>query len=75
MPIWKFAIIGLAIGCTAEAAQAEPAAQRPNDQRGRYEGVAASDNAVWVLDTATGRVRKCTQEFADQAPACTGMSN
>ena len=34
------------------------------DTRGRYEGIAASANAVWVIDTSSGRVRKCTQEFA-----------
>jgi hypothetical protein len=75
MQIWTFVITGLAIGCAAQSALAEPVAQRSDDQRGRYEGIAASDNAVWVVDTATGQVRKCTQEFADQAPACTGMSN
>ena len=42
---------------------------------GRYEGVAASDNTVWVVDTRTGRVRKCTQEFSDRAPTCTPMSD
>ena len=42
---------------------------------GRYEGIAASANAVWVVDTQTGRVRKCTQEFADQTPSCSKMSN
>ncbi|MCB1791633.1 MAG: hypothetical protein KDJ27_02470 [Gammaproteobacteria bacterium] len=46
-----------------------------NDPRGRYEGIAASANAVWVIDTRSGRVRKCTQEFADQTPACSQMSN
>jgi hypothetical protein len=42
---------------------------------GRYEGVQASENAVWILDTRTGQVRKCTQEFADQAPVCSKPSN
>jgi len=45
------------------------------DTRGRYEGIAASANAVWVIDTRSGRVRKCTQEFADQTPVCSKMSN
>ena len=45
------------------------------DERGRYEGIAASDNAVWIIDTRSGRVRKCTQEFADQTPVCSKMSN
>ena len=42
---------------------------------GRYEGVTASESSVWVIDTRTGRVRKCTQEFADQTPVCSKMSN
>ncbi|MCB1803292.1 MAG: hypothetical protein KDI82_16495 [Gammaproteobacteria bacterium] len=54
----------------SSAADAEPA-----DGNGRYEGIAASANAVWVVDTRTGRVRKCTQEFADQTPNCSKMSN
>ena len=44
------------------------------DERGRYEGVAASENTVWVVDTRTGRVRKCTQEFSDQTPNCSSFS-
>jgi hypothetical protein len=43
--------------------------------RGPFEGVAATDTMVWVVDTRTGQVRKCTQEFADQTPRCTPMSN
>lgn len=58
----------------AQLAQAEAAAQGA-DVRGRYEGVAASANAVWVVDTHTGKVRKCTQEFADRAPDCSAYSN
>jgi len=41
---------------------------------GRYQGVEASESAVWVVDTKTGRVRKCTQEFADTAPVCSAFS-
>jgi hypothetical protein len=41
---------------------------------GRYQGVEASESAVWVIDTKTGRVRKCTQEFADTAPVCSAFS-
>lgn len=41
---------------------------------GRYQGVQASEAAVWVVDTRTGQVRKCTQEFADSIPACSGFS-
>lgn len=49
-----------------------------NDSQGagwRYEGVQGSANAVWVVDRKTGKVRKCTQEFADQPPECTPYSN
>jgi hypothetical protein len=42
---------------------------------GRYQGVEASENAVWILDTRTGKVRKCTQDFADQTPVCSKQSN
>ena len=65
-------IIG-AIGVAALIAQGQ-AAGEAGDQRGRYEGIGASDNAIWVVDTHTGQVRKCTQEFADQTPACSKMS-
>ncbi|MCB1722739.1 MAG: hypothetical protein H6959_08005 [Chromatiaceae bacterium] len=46
-----------------------------NEDNRRYEGVAASATAVWIVDTRTGKVRKCTQEFADQRPSCSQMSN
>jgi hypothetical protein len=36
--------------------------------------VEASGPAVWIIDTKTGRVRKCTQEFADTAPLCSAFS-
>ena len=49
-------------------------AKQPAGERGRYEGVVASDNSVWVVDTRTGKVRRCTQEFADQAPKCSDYS-
>ena len=42
---------------------------------GRYQGVEASETAVWIVDTRTGRVRKCTQEFADAPPRCTQSSD
>jgi hypothetical protein len=42
---------------------------------GRYEGVQASETAVWVIDTRTGQVRKCTQDFSDQTPVCSKPSN
>jgi hypothetical protein len=43
--------------------------------KGPFEAVSASDSTVWVVDTRTGQVRKCTQDFADQAPRCTAMSD
>ena len=43
-------------------------------QTGRYQGVEASETAVWVIDTQTGRVRKCTQEFSDTPPSCSQFS-
>jgi len=56
-----------------QPAIAEPATQE-TDGRGPYEGVAASESAVWVLDTRTGRVSKCIQDFADQPPKCSAFS-
>lgn len=70
-PTLPTVLLAAAISVTpAIAADAQNA-----DSNGRYEGIAASDNAVWVIDTQTGRVRKCTQEFADQTPNCSKMSN
>ena len=43
-------------------------------QTGRYQGVEASKTAVWVIDTQTGRVKKCTQEFSDTPPSCSQFS-
>ena len=65
---------GISILAAAEYAQTETAAPA-GDQRGRYEGVVGSATSVWVVDTHTGRVRKCTQEFADQTPSCSALSN
>lgn len=62
------AMLGAAALVCADAAAGD------TDERGRYEGMAASDNAVWVIDTHTGKVRKCTQEFADQTPTCSAYS-
>jgi hypothetical protein len=74
MGIRTIVTVGVVALFAAQYATAEAVPQGSNE-RGRYEGIAASDNAVWVVDTKTGRVRKCTQEFADKAPACTAMSN
>lgn len=51
------------------------AAGQAEDRAGRYEGIAAAANAVWVIDTHSGKVRRCVQDFADQAPNCSAMSN
>jgi hypothetical protein len=68
----------LTVGLGMLVAQApvlgEPDKQAAGD-RGRYEGVAGSENAVWVIDTRTGKVRKCIQEFSDQTPVCSPVSN
>jgi len=63
----------LALMLALQPAHSEPE-KRSADNRGRYEGIAASENAVWVIDTHSGRVRKCTQEFSDQTPNCSGFS-
>jgi hypothetical protein len=63
-------IAALILVCAASGAWAAEPPQAP----GRYQGVQASDSAVWVVDTQTGRVAKCTQEFADAAPRCTAFS-
>lgn len=74
MKSWHIALAVAAVVLTVLIAQTQ-AADQGADVRGRYEGVNASVNAVWVIDTRSGTVRKCTQEFADQAPACSVMSN
>jgi len=73
MKTWMMIMAGLALMLALQPAQSEPEKQSADD-RGRYEGIAASENAVWVIDTRTGRVRKCTQEFSDQTPNCSGFS-
>ncbi len=40
----------------------------------RFVGVEASDTAVWVVDTHSGQVRRCTQDFADDRPRCSAFS-
>jgi len=66
-------VTGLGLALALQPAFSGPETQ-PADNRGRYEGIAASENTVWVIDTHTGRVRKCTQEFSDQTPSCSGFS-
>ena len=65
------ALVGLLV--VVQAAQGGTVHQ-PAGERGRYKGVVASDNAIWVIDTRTGKVRRCTQEFADQVPKCSDYS-
>jgi len=67
-------LVATGVLCAAQLVCAEPAPPAA-EMPGRYEGVAASANAVWVIDTHTGRVRRCTQEFADQTPSCSAYSN
>lgn len=74
MKIWILLTAGACILFAAQLAQTQPGAGG-GDPRGSYEGIAASANAVWVIDTRSGQVRKCTQEFADQTPVCSDMSN
>jgi hypothetical protein len=73
MKIWILLAAGACILFAAQFAQTQPGGG--GDPRGSYEGIAASANAVWVIDTRSGQVRKCTQEFADQTPVCSDMSN
>ncbi len=42
--------------------------------RGPYQGVAGLDNSVWVVDTRSGRVSRCIQDFAEQPPKCSAFS-
>ena len=71
MKIWMTLLSGLCMLSATSLAWTEPAP----DSRERYEGIAASANAVWVIDKRTGKVRKCTQEFADQKPVCSAFSD
>jgi hypothetical protein len=71
-PLSYLALLVLALGLLG--AQLHAAGQAET-QAGRYEGIAAAANAVWVIDTHSGKVRRCVQDFADQAPNCSAMSN
>lgn len=73
MKKWTILPAGLGLLLALATVQADQE-NRAEDGRGRYEGVAASENAVWVVDTRTGKVRKCTQEFSDQTPDCSAFS-
>lgn len=67
-----FVMLVLALGLLGAQLQA---ASQTEELVGRYEGIAAAANAVWVIDTQTGKVRRCVQDFADQAPSCSALSN
>ena len=73
MKIWTVMLAAVGLLVAAQAAQSGTVKQAAGE-RGRYEGVVASDNSVWVVDTRTGKVRRCTQEFADQTPKCSDYS-
>ena len=74
MKNWMILPIGLGLLFAVNSVQSGTVAKASTGERGRYEGVVASDNAVWVVDTRTGKVRRCTQEFADQTPKCSDYS-
>ena len=68
-------ILMTALGLLLAVAPAQSESEKQSAHgSGRYEGIAGSENAVWVVDTRTGAVRKCTQEFSDQTPNCSGFS-
>ena len=71
----KFSSTVLGVLLTVCSATLATAASAGDDERGRYEGMAASENSIWVIDTHTGKVRRCIQDFADQKPTCSGFSN
>ena len=73
MKTWMIVPAGLGVLMLAQflyTPNAVSAAVEP----GHFMGVEASETAVWVVDTQTGRVRKCTQEFADSTPRCSEFS-
>ena len=75
-PLTLLGLLLLALGLLgAQLHAAGQADNRGESQAGRYEGIAAAANAVWVIDTSSGKVRRCVQDFADQAPNCSAMSN
>jgi hypothetical protein len=74
MKPWFYVLAGTLLLLGLQAVQLHAAGQGA-DERGRFEGIAAAPAAVWVIDTHSGRVRRCTQDFADQAPSCSALSN
>ena len=67
-------VIGIiVVAMTVQPVLAEARGDGSRD-KGRYEAVAAAGNAIWVVDTQTGRVRRCVQDFAGQAPSCSAYS-
>ncbi len=67
-------VIGIVLALVAVPPVLAEARGDGSKANGRYEAVAASGNAIWVIDTQTGRVRRCVQDFADQAPSCSTYS-
>ena len=74
MKTWTLGLLTAGVLLAAQIAHTQ-ASDSKAGTNGRYEGVTASESSVWVVDTRTGRVRKCTQELADETPKCTVMSN
>lgn len=73
MKTWMIVLSGVAALSLVQLLNA-PNAISATPENGRFAGVEASETAVWVIDTQTGRVRKCTQEFADSTPRCSDFS-
>ena len=74
MKIWTYRLLVAGALLAAQVSNTQ-ASDDKSAGDGRYEGVAASETAVWVVDTRSGKVRKCTQDFADQTPKCSPLSN
>ena len=73
MKTWMIALAGMAALLLVQFLHTPNAVSAAADA-GHFMGVEASETAVWVVDTRTGRVRKCTQEFADSTPRCSDFS-
>ncbi len=73
MKTWMVALTGLGALLLVQTLYLPDAVSAAVDP-GHFVGVEASETAVWVVDTRTGRVRKCTQEFADSTPRCSDFS-
>ena len=74
MKTWTLGLLTAGALLVAQIAHTQ-ASESKSGSNGRFEGVTASESSVWVIDTRTGRVRKCTQELSDQTPKCSQLSN